>query len=145
MSSQTCPTSRKRTYRALSSRPSAIVNRYSSASSGTTRSHSIRGSSRWKIAKTANAETFTRNVIPMATEADSGIRIGSKARRRRVMPPATIDGSMMVTESMKNRNRRIPIRSQSVKSSVWFAVRRRCANTSQSTPKYASGFTTDQT
>ena len=71
----------------------------------------------------------------MATEADSGIMIGGNASRRRVAPPSTIDGSIAVTASTKNRKSRIPIRRKSVKSSVWFAVFRRWAKTSQSTPK----------
>ena len=63
--------------------------------------------------------------MPMATEADSGIKIGGNASRRSVAPPVTMDGSIAVIESKKNRKSRIPIRRKSVKSSVWFAVFRR--------------------
>ncbi len=54
------------------------MKRYSSTSSGTTSSHSIRGSSLWIAAKTTKARTFTQKVMPIATEAESGIKIGSK-------------------------------------------------------------------
>ena len=87
---------------------------------------------------------FTQKVIPIATEEESGTSTGGNAMRRRISPSLTIDGSMTDTESTKKRNNRMPINRKTLKSDVWFAVRRRWAKTSQSTPKYASGFTSDQ-
>ena len=81
----------------------------SSASNGTTRSHSIRGVTFAIATKTMTAAMFTQKVMVVATEAESGTRIGGNAIRLRVTPPRTIEGSITDTESMKNRKSRIPI------------------------------------
>jgi hypothetical protein len=71
------------------------------------------------------AETFTRNVMQIPTDADRGMRMGGNAKRLSIDPPSTIDGSMTPAVSEKKVKRRIPISRKMAKSSVWFAVRRR--------------------
>src|SRR3954447_17012828 len=93
---------------------------------------------------TAIAEVFAKNVTQMPIDADSGTRMGGNASRRRIEPRSTTEGSIAETLSTKNQYSRIPISRKIVKLSVWFDVLSRWAKTSQSTPKYASGFASDQ-
>ena len=71
---------------------------------------------------TAIADVFAKNVTQMPIDAESGTRIAGKARRRRIEPRSTTDGSIAETLSTKNQYRRIPISRKIVKLSVWFAV-----------------------
>ncbi len=60
--------------------------------------------------KTMITDTFTKKVMKMPTDAESGTRIGGNASRRRIEPPSTIEGNIALTISTKNVKRRIPIR-----------------------------------